>query len=133
MKGRPVDEVVVSRDVPGLPAAGEQFAEREVVRAAIEKVQAQREPREARLTLDKPDTPDAPAEVTPVLKAPVAEDVEGALQVLEASLEMVITLARSLADEVGVMRQRIEAVRSKAERDAGRLKCLLDAIKQVDG
>jgi hypothetical protein len=136
LKGRPVDEVVASRDIPGLPDAGEQMADRAAVRAAVERLEANR------LTSGEPAEPSGvheneivPAQPQPRLvpKAPVAEDVEGALQVLEASLEMVITLARSLADEVSVMRERIEAVRSRAERDAGRLKVLLDAIKQVDG
>lgn len=121
LKGRSVDEVVASRDVPGLPDAGEQMAERAAVRAAVERIEA------SRGQSDEPE-PSAFHEVTPpriVPTAPVAKEVEAALQQMEAAVAEMVEASHRLTEAARL-------VRSLTEKDAGRLKVLLEAIRQVE-
>lgn len=125
LKGRPVDEVVDSREIPGLPDAGQQLAEREAVRQAVEKMQGRKPEREV-LTFPDPSggpDPDPPRAVE------IPADMAAAL---DALAETSTALHIAVTDGVKLIHEQVRAIRARAEKDAAKLARLNDLLKTLD-
>lgn len=122
LKGKPVDEVVDSRELPGLPDAGQQMAEREAVRQAVEKVTGRKPER----VLEFPDpsgNPDPPRAVE------IPADMAAAL---DALAETSTALHIAVTDGVKLIHEQVRAIRVRAEKDAAKLARLNDLLKAID-
>lgn len=129
LKGKPVEEVVDSRTLPGLPDPGEQMAERETVRAAVEKMTANRSgrfsPPDDRISQESGVEPAferarLDGNVMHFLQ-PVPEDMAQALAELDAKVAVMVEHARSaLAAAEGIL-AGAAAIRARAEKDSAKL------------
>lgn len=131
LKGRPVDEVVTSRDTPGLPEPGPAMVERAAVRQAVEKVQAQKQPHAA----DAPEKVSAPPMRVPAsapVSADLPTDIESCLRDVEASMALLQGQCQHLLATLDVMREQVGRVRARVEKDAAKLARLNDLLKEID-
>jgi hypothetical protein len=119
LKGRPVDDVVDSRQVPGLPDAGQLLVEREAVRQAVEQVQSRKSEREV---LPFPDQ-------SPVPRPDLPTDLEALLQDLTSTST---ALHMAVTDGVQRMQELVRAIRARVEKDAGKLARVNALLKALD-
>jgi hypothetical protein len=129
LKGRPVDEEVDSRVVapPGQPPLGEQLAEREAIRAAVEKVQAMRgRDRERDPEPEMHEAVPRPLTFTRQGDRPteLPADMEAGLAAMELTLVTIEANVRTL-------REQMAAVRARAEKDSTKLVRLAELLKQI--
>ena len=136
LKGRPVDEIIDSRTLPGLPDPGQQMAERDAVRQAVEKLTATRgrftPPDDnfsqhsgvesfERATLD-------PESSTLHFGSSLPEDMAQALAALETTAT---ELHIQVTDGVRLLREQTAAIRARAEKDAAKLAKLAEMLKAL--
>jgi hypothetical protein len=134
LKGRELEEVVDSRVGPttgGYEDPGEALAEREHVRAAMEKAgvgnnrprRREREP-----TFLGETFPEGQDDTTKVLKptVPLPHDFEQGLLALEQTL-------RSISEALALAAEQMQALRERAEQDADRLAKVDAALRVLQG
>jgi len=136
LKGKPVEEMVDSRVMPGMPDPGEQMVEREAVKQAVERITAGR----TRGRFTDPDNriSQEPAVVADAWAGPqsvpvaLPEDMALALVNLEATVEVVLEHARAALAAAAQVMAGADAIRARAEKDAAKLAKLSQMLKALE-
>lgn len=140
LKGRPVEEVTVSRPRGGSPPAPPEDtgrvvlpqAAKDAIRRISERPREQRSGSNPSPETAKPLEFSPPGQATPERVAvPLPDDFEAGLRALEGSLAIIVEQARSLVDAVNLAQGQMTALRQRAEQDAGRLAKLNAALKTL--
>ena len=143
LKGRPVEETLESvPSAPGAPNPGEAAAERDAVRAAVEKVNAMREGTrrergERREMAEETGEPSEPYVLGGGALSPFQQrvvlpaDMEAGLADLESALAVLVEHATAVQSSVVHVRAQIAAIRARAEKDAGKLARLAELLKTI--
>lgn len=134
LKGRPVEETLESvPSAPGAPNPGEAAAERDAVRAAVEKVNALRESSRRERGERREESAEVQAfmQVVPYNRIELPADMEAGLADLESALSVLVEHATAVADSVSHVRSQIAAIRARAEKDAGKLARLAELLKTI--
>jgi hypothetical protein len=119
LKGQPVDEVVDSRTLPGLPDPGQSMVEREAVRQAVEKITASKPPKDEAYPL-----------VAPWAKAPIEPTGEpGTFTECMGQLNVALDELRQAHERVQTCYER---VRQAAAKDQARLHKLSELLKVLE-
>jgi hypothetical protein len=138
LKGRELEDIVDSRGPSLGPPEdpGQAMAERESVKAAMEKAGVTNRPRRRdREPHEGPIQDDLPEIVARVLKptVPLPHDFEQGVVALEQMLDRVDTMAADLRDAVGEAVRQLGALRARAEQDADRLAKVDAALRVLQG
>ena len=119
LKGEPVEDVVDSRALPGLPDPGQALVERETVRAAVEKI-ATSKPARAREAVE-PDAP--PGEAT---------DWDVAMGDLNASLGRMHAQMDTVQQTLVEIEASMATVRASAASNLAKLRKVQELLKVLD-